>query len=348
LSSVHIGHHFFGAGNAGDDWMMAGFLSAVPASSTQRVGDNGLLHRFTCCVPYPLGPLRARFPQVEWLPDDEPTRRAAIERCDVWLGLGGSPFQSAVSRWFVDHLAAEAAFCRTADKPMFFLGIGGQDPAAYALPEMTAVLQQAEHLWTRDERTAEAAQTAGAGSRVSAGADLAHLHFRRTQIPAAQIGRFSAVLNVEYATMPAWLPSALGVAGQLGAAEKIWAVQEDRPLPGAERWLFNQLTPAQRAGWQLRRAALADWPSGEWLLSSRYHSTLAGAWAGSRGVVIGLNEKLKAAADETGFPVFGLEDDPRCLTQLFEGSQVVPRERLKARADLAAKCCAEFFRMVGA
>lgn len=347
MSSVHIGHHFFGAGNAGDDWMMAGFLSAVPASSTPRVGGNALHHRFTCCVPYPLGPLRVRFPEVEWLPYDEPTRRAAIERCDAWLGLGGSPFQSAVSRWFVDHLAGEAAFCLTAAKPMFFLGIGGQDPATYAVPEMTAVLRQARHLWTRDERTAQAAQAAGAGSRVSLGADLAHLHFRRTTIPAAQTGRFTAVLNFEYAAMPAWLLSALGVADQLAAEEKIWAVQEERPLPGAERWLFDQLTPSLRAGWQLRQETLDHWPSGQWLLSSRYHSTLAGAWAGSRGVVIGLNEKLQAAADETGFPVFALEDDPRGLKQLFDGSQVVPRPRLEARAELAAKSCAEFFRMVG-
>jgi hypothetical protein len=347
LSSVHIGHHFFGAGNAGDDWMMAGFLSAVPVGSAQRVGDNALHHRFTCCVPYPLAPLQARFPQVDWLPYDEPTRRAAIERCDVWLGLGGSPFQSAVSRWFVDHLAAEAEFCREAEKPMFFLGIGGQDPATYALPEMTAVLHQAKHLWTRDERTAQAAKTAGAGSRISVGADLAHLHFRRTAIPAAQTGRFSTVLNFEYAAMPVWLPSALTVAGQLAAAEKIWAVQEERPLPGAERWLFDQLNPTQRQGWNLRQETLEQWPSGQWLLSSRYHSTLAGAWAGSRAVIIGLNEKLRAAADETGFPVFGLEDDPGHLKELFEGSRVVPRARLEARADLAAKCCTEFFRMVG-
>lgn len=338
MSAVHIGHHFFGAGNAGDDWMMAGFLGAVSADSTRR---------FTCCVPCPLAPLQARFPQVEWLPYDATTRQRAVQDCDAWLGLGGSPFQSGASRWFIDHLAAEAQLCRAAHKPMYFLGIGGQDPAAYALPEVQAVLRQADRIWTRDECTASTAAAAGGTDRVTAGADLAHLHFRRSAVPAAQAGRFSAVLNFDYTAMPAWLPAAVQVADQLGATEKIWAVQEDRALPGAERWLFEELTPAQRSGWQLRQETLANWPSGQWLLSSRYHSTLAGAWAGSRAVVIALNEKLRAAADETGFPVFGLQDDPDRLKELFGQSQIVPRARLEARADLAAKCCAEFFRIVG-
>ena len=230
---------------------------------------------------------------------------------------------------------------------MYFLGIGGQDPDAYALPEVQAVIRQAERIWTRDERSAAAAAAAGGEDHVLAGADLAHLHFRRAALPPAQVGRFSSVLNFDYGAMPAWLPQAVEVAEQLGATEKIWAVQEERALPGAERWLFDQLAPAERVGWQLRQETLKHWPSGQWLLSSRYHSTLAGAWAGSRAVVVGLNEKLRAAADETGFPVFGLQDDPAMLLGLFQEAVVVPRERLERRAELAAKCCAEFFRVCG-
>jgi len=318
--------------------MMAGFLAAVP---------QGWTGRFTCCVPYALQPLRARFPQVEWLPYDQDTRRSAVDRCSVWLGLGGSPFQSAVSCWFIDHLAEEALLCKAANKPMYFLGIGGQDPAAYALPAVADVLRQVQHVWTRDAMTAEAALAVSGGSSVTAGADLAHVHFRQATPQAAKHGRFSAVLNFDYASMPAWLPSALDVADQLGAAEKVWAVQEERLLPGAERWLFDQLTAEQRHGWQLRQEPLERWPSGQWLLSSRYHSTLAGAWAGSRAVIVGLNEKLRAAADETGFPVFELGENPERLKGRFEEARVVPRERLVARAELAAKCCAEFFSAVG-
>jgi len=45
--------------------------------------------------------------------------------------------------------------CAAARKPMYFLGVGGQDPAAYALPEIRAVCTQAEKIWTRDAATAD-------------------------------------------------------------------------------------------------------------------------------------------------------------------------------------------------
>src|ERR1035438_2265954 len=105
VKTVHLGHHFFGAGNLGDDFMLAGFLSAL----------GGRAARLTCCVPRPAGPLARRFPGIDWLPYDDSTRRACIENCDAWLGLGGSPWQAAVSSWFADHLAAELRFCDAAE-----------------------------------------------------------------------------------------------------------------------------------------------------------------------------------------------------------------------------------------
>lgn len=334
MRTIHIGHHFFGAGNQGDDWMMAGFLSAVPKAEPFRL---------TCCVPYALPPLRSRFPEVEWLPYDETSRRQAIDECSVWLGLGGSPFQTAGSRWFIDHLAEEARWCAAADKPMYYLGIGGQDPAAYALPEIQAVLAQGRGIWTRDARTAAAIEQSGPAAPVQVGADLAHLYFQTGAVPAAVPGRLTAVLNFDYEDRPRALAPLIAALGPIGATERIWAVQEERPLPGAEHALYEQLAPAERDGWQIRQEPLARWPSGEWLLSSRYHATLAGAWAGSKAVVIALNEKLRAAADETGFPVFELEDDPGRLPRLFERSQRVNRSVLEAQAELAAKACGEFW-----
>src|SRR5688572_31994751 len=88
---IHLGHHFYGAGNLGDDFMLAGFLGAM------RTIDSAAT--YTCCVPFPLVPLQQRFPAIKWLPYDQMTRRRCIEECDAWLGLGGAPFQSSLSRW---------------------------------------------------------------------------------------------------------------------------------------------------------------------------------------------------------------------------------------------------------
>jgi hypothetical protein len=78
---IHLGHHFYGAGNLGDDFMLAGFLIAMRSLAPSAT--------FTCCVPFALEPIRQRFPAIVWMPCDEPTRSASIAACDVWLGLGG-------------------------------------------------------------------------------------------------------------------------------------------------------------------------------------------------------------------------------------------------------------------
>src|SRR6266542_643277 len=115
---IHLGHHFYGAGNLGDDFMLAGFLAAM---RTLTPGAT-----FSCCVPFALEPLQKRFTAINWLPYDDATRARCIAGCDVWLGLGGSPFQSAQSRWFIDHLVREETLCAREKKPMFFLGVGVQ------------------------------------------------------------------------------------------------------------------------------------------------------------------------------------------------------------------------------
>ena len=69
--------------------------------------------------------------------------------------------------------------------------------------------------------------------------------------------------------------------------------------------LFAALPTEMRRGWELvspdepgapLESALARWPGAEILLTSRYHAAITGVWAGSRVVVIGINEKLRGAA----------------------------------------------------
>ena len=181
---IHLGHHFYGAGNLGDDFMLAGFLAAMRTLAPQAT--------FTCCVPFALDPLRRRFPAITWLPCDEPTRARCIAECAAWLGLGGSPFQSALSRWFVDHLLSEAALCARAHKPMYFLGVGVQTSAELADPDVQRICAQAAAIWTRDAASAERLAALPAPPPIASAADLAHLFFRETPPPAASAARPAA------------------------------------------------------------------------------------------------------------------------------------------------------------
>ena len=363
---IHLGHHFYGAGNLGDDFMLAGFLAAMRTLAPTAT--------FTCCVPFPLDPLRLRFPTITWLPCDEPTRARCIAECAAWLGLGGSPFQSALSRWFVDHLLSEAALCARAHKPMYFLGVGVQTSAELADPDVQRICAQAAAIWTRDAASAERLAALPAPPPIASAADLAHLFFRETPPPAASAGRLTLVANFDYGAWPgqaAFLSAAQASVPGLTITERVWLAQESRELPGAERALHRALPLAEQARWSLTipdpvpspagslataesptsaeslTTALSRWPSGEWLVTARFHAALAGAWAGSKIAILATNEKLRAAAHELACPLLATDADAATVTRSLQSltSQAgVSSAALHLAADRAFDACAAFVR----
>lgn len=347
---IHLGHHFYGAGNLGDDFMLAGFLAALRTLAPEA--------RCTCCVPFPLPPLARRFPTLTWLPYTEADRARAIAGCDVWLGLGGSPFQSAQSRWFLDHLVGDADLCARARKPMYYLGVGVQTAAELAAPDVRRLCAQAAAIWTRDAASADRLQALLPAARIAAAADLAHLFFREVPPPAAAPGRVALVANFDYGAWPGQA-DALRALERLPATERLWLAQESRELPGAELCLHAALPNAERARWRLvspeipgpptvasaeagapLTEVLARWPSPEWLLTARYHAALAGAWAGSKIVVLATNEKLRAAAHDIGAPLLPPDADEAAVARAFAAA--VPAAPPLPLADRAFAACAAF------
>lgn len=346
---IHLGHHFYGAGNLGDDFMLAGFLSAMRRHAPAAT--------FTCGVPFALPPLQQRFPTIEWLLCDHGSRSQAISECDVWLGLGGSPFQSARSRWFIDHLTKEAEFCRHAGKPMFFLGVGVQHATDLAPPEVRSLCSQAAGIWTRDAASAERIAALPSPPPVEAAADFAHVFFRAATPPPAVPGRLTLVANFDFDHWPGQ-DSCLRVLQTLPATDRVWLAQESRDLPGAERALFATLPSAEQSRWRLMSPEIpgaplpdvvARWPSGEWLVTARYHAALAGAWAGSKVVVLSTNEKLRAVAHELHTPLLlPAADEASVAHALVSAVSPAPPHACAALADAAcaafvrqASCCAK-------
>lgn len=335
---VHLGHHFFGAGNLGDDLMLGGFLEAAAGQDAT----------FTCCIPHDPASQRLRFPRVEWLSYDEATRAGAIARCDVWLGLGDTPFQLAVGRWFLDHLHGEAAACRQHRKPMFYLGVGVNEREVIDEPGLRVLLGQAEKIWTRDAESAAILREIAGEGKVSVGADLAHLALATLAFEAPAPGTVGLLLNFEN---PAQYST-----GQIAALleafpgdEISWLVQEARALPGSERTLHAQLphAPAERAADYAGAKTLADllapWGVPERLFTSRYHGALVGAWMGSRTAVFARSAKVTAGARQLGLPIVD------CLSEFTRTAPAAaPRTLLAALAELARGACDAFFDLAAA
>jgi len=295
--------------------------------------------------------LQRRFPQVEWLPYEPAARAEAVRRCDLWLGLGDTPFQSDCGPWMLEHLEAERETCRRLRKPMFFLGVGVGDREALGDARASAVLAAAEHVWVRDRQSASLLAAAGAGAKVALGADLAHLELRRLVPAGASSRRMGWLVHFERTEMfsPA---TVVRLMDDLPQWEHAWLVQEVRPLPGSERVNFEQLPERLRHGVAL---CLADhdapdvaavarhWPECGLVLSSRYHGALHAAWKGSRLVVLERNDKLRGVVDTLACASAPALTDPRVVAAAIEGSRAVPRERLLEQAELAERCCREFF-----
>lgn len=310
---VHIGHHFFGAGNLGDDLMLAGFLAAAGPAWLGNV-------ELTCCSPHDLASQRRRFPEVRWLPYDVATREACVAGADVWLGLGDTPFQvTGGHSWFLDHLGEEAAWCRRHGTPMYYLGVGVNERAAVEHPQTRVLVAQAEHIWTRDESSAEMLAPLAAPGVVTAHADLAHLALAGAGFPTPQPGTLGLVLNFEDSTQYrfGWLAELVRLASNRWNTR--WLAQEVRPLAGSETFLHARLPADARGQTLLKLPAyghaesalelLAEWRGTASLLVSRYHAALIGAWMGAAVTVFARNDKVAGVARQLALPtVASLED----------------------------------------
>ena len=347
---IHIGHHFFGAGNLGDDLMLAGFLAAAGPALVAEL-------TLTCCIPHDARSQQRRFPQIYWLPYDDATRDAAVARCDVWLGLGDTPFQIVVGPWFLDHLGQEAAACRRHGKPMFYLGVGVNEREVIDDPRLRVLVGQAQKIWTRDAASAEILRPLAAPGKVTVGADLAHAALAAMRFPSPEPDTLGLLLNFEDAAQyrPAQIAALIADSPASGVA---WLSQEVRPLPGAEAALYEELPASARAraiprlpdyaGAETPGDLVGAWGAPGQLFTSRYHGALIGAWLGCRTVAFARNAKVAGGARQLGLPLVADLGDTGGILRALEAAGPVPATLLQAQAELARGACDAFFSLATA
>lgn len=342
---IHIGHHFFGAGNIGDDLMLAGF---------ERVARPFLdRFSFTCCIPPEHRSQIRRFPFIDWRPYDLSEREACVVECNAWLGLGDSPFQSDSGPWFLDHLQQELLLCSKHGRPMYFLGVGVNDCESLSYPQTSALLGYASGIWTRDAHSLSLVLSASPACRAVEGGDLANIEFAAHPKPDLNPKELAFCLNFE--TLPVeFLPKFCALVEGLSGRTLVWLRQETRELPWSESTLMNMLPKSLQERFVQREVDYSTDSLGHLLntlsgsgslITSRYHSGLAGAWQGSRVALYCRNEKLRGLADQFDMATF---DDFTAQEVAFALArpQEVRRDRLSKAADRAEAASREFFAAV--
>jgi hypothetical protein len=328
---VHIGHHYFGAGNMGDDLTLEGFSESLGARRDDFV--------FTCCIPHRIETQIKRFPWIKWLPLTPEARINAIRSADSWLGLGGTPFQTDSGMYMVEHLSQELHFCDVENKPMYFLGVGVNNLEATEVPAIQRVVNSANHIWTRDEASAKMLRAISHQANVTKGADLANCYLSHysTQGLSKALG---ICLNFESSD----LFNVRAIEALCDFTDGEWLAQDDRIFNWNERTLWNSISSKVTDRWKLRicdysapsvARLFADWPPLGSLITSRYHAALYYAWCGASIALVNRNAKLRALADDLGLPSVDRICDAGDVASLLNAQVVVDRGLLLKLSELA-------------
>jgi polysaccharide pyruvyl transferase WcaK-like protein len=343
--TIHIGHHFFGAGNIGDDLMLAGFERAA-RPFLDRI-------RFTCCIPHDRASQIRRFPFIQWLRYDWNEREASVAQCDAWLGLGDSPFQAVGGPWFLDHLRQELQLCVRHRRPMYYLGVGVNDRQSLGHPHTPELLEYARRIWTRDAHSLGLLFSASPACRAVEGADLANIELAARPKPHLESDEIGFVLNFE-ALPSGFVPKFCAIVEGMAGRTLVWIRQETRGLQWSESTLMHMLPASIRKRFTQREA---DYSAGDVegllatlsgtgsLVTSRYHAALAGAWQGSRMAVFCRNEKLTGLVRQFGTPTFDDFSLPQIEAALGR-PQTSTRDLLAQAAARAERSTQEFFAAV--
>ena len=222
---LHIGHHFFGSGNVGDDLMLAGFLAGVAGdftpspgkpgegggegASRQQTDQNapsprlsrstgrgaGAFTRLSCCSPTPT-PSAAAFAKSSGSPTTPAPARPRSSMRTRGSASAGRRFSSSSAPGF-STTSRGAGLLQHHGKPMYFLGVGVNERAALEHPAARAVLEYASHIWTRDEQSTRWIAKVCGSEKVTEAADLAHVAMRTPRFLPVEEGVAGYVLNFE-------------------------------------------------------------------------------------------------------------------------------------------------------
>jgi len=317
--------------------MLAGYLRMASRAAVPL--------RMTCCIPFDLASQERRFPGVRWLPYTPDNREACIRECDAWLGLGGSPFQTDNGSWSFDHLAGELELCRSLGKPMFFLGVGVNDEAALSHPETFELVRYALRIWTRDQPSADGLAALEGGARIEAGADLAHIILSSRDAAESRGDKTGFVLHFENPDSFSAEAVAAAIKRRGGADACAWIAQEARNLPGSERDLWERLPGDPWTRPPLRvpdyaGGSLGDlimpWNDISFLVTSRYHAALIGAWMGCAVLIVERNKKMRHLGRQMGTECLADVREAAILIQALSRCRPVSsglRRELSLRAE---------------
>ena len=338
-----LGFNFFGTGNIGDDFMLAGFL----AEWSLRRPLFGVVDKNQQRI------LKFRFPTVEWITAEDPQ-----PAFDLWLGVGGTPVQILSGKYFLEFLEHELLKLPTTKCRVVFVGVGVEREAVGARERYRRVLDRIDIVGTRDQFSSEILKRdfGMGGTRVVDGQDLANIYFRSRVKEAIDGNERPVDLAVNYyserSSFLEWFLLHRWVQKDFDKKVAISICNETRIFRRSEASQYAHLAWLLQMGARGRSIPLlvnpnysartveelwAHYSSIDTLLTSRFHGVIAGAWAGCRVGVFKRSSKIEAVRSEFGLPSIRGDVTESNLRDLMAAAVRVPNTKLEAAAGLASK-----------
>jgi polysaccharide pyruvyl transferase WcaK-like protein len=285
------------------------------------------------------------------LEPDNKERERLIRASDVWLGVGGTPFQATGGRWLLNHILADFDACP--ETPKFMVGVGSENEVKAEWVRAARVFGSVDRIWSRDQGSYNVLldQFENVGTTVKKGGDLANIALQNI---------FSSVSNSSKHGEGIGLIVYKDAAAHLDTIQLRRSIQEamsKQPVTfiandvrrgamehaifrkafgglrglihGKPRWMapdYNANNTDDMVNHFLNYSTV---------LSARYHGLLTAAWAGCAVTALARSSKLTFLAEDLGISAISMEDGLDFINEGLEKAAFVPRNILNERALIA-------------
>jgi len=346
-----IGLDFFGAGNIGDDLMLAGFMTGI-----KDLGLSAKMRRLRALCSLDRASQRLRFPEIEWVDAGRPeARERALKGADALLGIGGTPFQMSIGPWLLNNIE-EVIVRKKEQAPFVFVNAGSESEANRAKSKFESVLRKITSISARDGDTfalLDEWRNRETKPELMRGADLANISLPALTKDHPPLDSRPHDLGVILGSDTLGKPDVRTVIDWIAMGKQpiAWITCEVRNMPGCEyriylkNWfrlgggLFHKPPHVRLYRPRYRSCSLAElvapFARCKKILSSRYHGVLAAAWSGCRVAGIARSSKVKWLCRQLEIPVIEPPLTRDALVQAENAAETVKRPLLEKFRELA-------------
>lgn len=306
MKKIFLNFDFYGAGNIGDDLMLDGFL-------------RGLSKKYAlyCSIPRDHSHQKMRFPEIRFIKKDE--RYKAAGQCDLWVGVGDTPFQLRSGDWFLKKLLKDASQVEGRRKNYFFIGIGAEMDSIRRKDEFREAVSNVDFFWTRDTTTYDILieEMKIQPDKVAVSSDLANISLDNIFPVKANTGKKKYDIGFCYYDENISASDINGIKKIIlscrGKKKKCLLFGNEIKNEGDFEYslykrMFNRLELVLNRNIRILKPdyygskdiekMISHYNECEYVVTSRYHALLTAAWAGCKVICLERSSKVSTLASD--------------------------------------------------